>query len=787
MSLTGTATATYNSKDVATATTVTFAGLSLSGSASGDYSLGGSTQPATITPKTLSYSGLSAPASKVYDGTTAAVVSGTGTLQTPEAPGGGSSADGKPYSGDQVSLTGSPTATYNSKDVTTATTVTFGGLSLSGLASGDYTLLGLIQAATITPKMLNYSGLSVPASKVYDGTSAAVVSGTGTLKSPEAPGSGSSADGKPYSGDQVSLSGTATATYNSKDVTTATTVTFAGLSLSGSASGDYSLLGLIQAATITPKALSYSGLSAPASKVYDGTTAAVVSGTGTPQSPEAPGSGNSADGKPYSSDQVSLTGTATATYNSKDVATAATVTFAGLSLSGSARGDYSLGGSTQPATITPKTLSYSGLSAPASKVYDGTTAAVVSGTVTLQSPQAPGSGSSADGKPYSGDQVSLSGTATATYNSKDVATATTVTVTGLSLSGSASGDYSLAGLTQAATITPKGLTASITGDPSKTYNGNATAVLTPANFSLIGLVPGDSFTVTQTVGTYATNDAATPNLVTASLVASDIVPGTGTLASDYSLPTIATGAGQIKKKTVSVVNVTAEPRVYNGKTSDSLNVSSARLSGVVSGDNVTLVTSGYSASFNNSNVGSNKPVSVTGMSLSGADAGDYMLQQPLGLHSTINQAQTQLVVLSEKLARNKHGQITSVTLSIHVEPKAPGGGVPTGKVAYEVNGTATLKSLTGALNTVSLPLSAPAKTIAITITYSGDPNFSASSWPGAAGPTAAVRRLTRSAAALPRGRLGHDSIARKSTPGAGPAAYRQPQRRVADFRKNPAR
>ena len=137
------------------------------------------------------------PASKVYDGTTTAEVSGTAALQTAEAAGIGSTADGKPYSVDSVSLTGTPTGTYNSKDVATATTVTFGGLALTGTGNGDYTLTASTQAGTITPKALTYSGLSVPASKVYDGTTTAEVSGTAALQAAEAAGTGSTRTANP--------------------------------------------------------------------------------------------------------------------------------------------------------------------------------------------------------------------------------------------------------------------------------------------------------------------------------------------------------------------------------------------------------------------------------------------------------------------------------------------------------------------------------------------------------------------------------------------------------------
>ena len=188
-------------------------------------------------------SGLSVASSKVYDGTTSAVVLGTAVLQAHETFAPGTSGDGKPYIGDTVSITGTAIGTYNNKDVGAGTTVTFSGLSLTGGQAGNYTLtLQSPASATITTKALTMSGLSVPASKIYDGTLAAVVNGTAALHSAEATGgAATTSDGKPYIGDTVSLTGTALGTYNSKNVGIATTVTFSGLSLAGGQAGDYSL------------------------------------------------------------------------------------------------------------------------------------------------------------------------------------------------------------------------------------------------------------------------------------------------------------------------------------------------------------------------------------------------------------------------------------------------------------------------------------------------------------------------------------------------------------------
>jgi len=153
-----------------------------------------------------------------------------------------------------------------------------------------------------------------------------------------------------------------------------------------------------------------------------------------------------------------------------------------------------------------------------------------------------------------GDDTNVACTATSgTFNSPNVATANLVTAT-VSISGTAAGNYTLGSAgtatsstsaTATAHITAKTLTASIIGNPTKTYDGNTNATLTPANFSLSGLVAGESFTVTQTAGTYNSADVASATTVTASLSAGDFTPGVGTTASNYTLPTTASGAGHI--------------------------------------------------------------------------------------------------------------------------------------------------------------------------------------------------------------------------------------------------
>src|SRR5438034_7468871 len=129
------------------------------------------------------------------------------------------------------------------------------------------------------------------------------------------------------------------------------------------------------------------------------------------------------------------------------------VTITGNTISGAQSGNYTLTqqtGLTQ--AITAKALTVSGITA-ASTIYDGTTTAKLGGTAALLTAEAGGAGTTGDGKPYTGDTVTLGGTAAGTLAAKDVGTEA-VTITGNTISGLQSGNYTLtqqAGLTQAVT------------------------------------------------------------------------------------------------------------------------------------------------------------------------------------------------------------------------------------------------------------------------------------------------------------------------------------------------
>ena len=339
------------------------------------------------------------------------------------------------------------------------------GYNVTGMSSGTL---------AVNAKALTISGLSSQ-NKVYDGTTSATVNGTAALQTAIAAGSGTSSDGKAYTGDTVSLTGTAVGNFNDKDVADATTVSFTGLSLTGDDAGNYTLTQHADAIqSITAKALTISGLSSQ-NKVYDGTTDATVNGTAVLQTAIAAGSGTSSDGKAYTGDTVSLTGTAVGNFNDKDVADATTVSFTGLSLTGDDAGNYTL---TQHAdashSITAKalTVTWGGVN----KTYDGNTTT----TVTLSDDRAVG------------DTLTINHAAA--FADKNAGVGKTVNVTGVSLSGADAGNYTVAAsATTTADIARLGSVTWIGGDSGNWFDpanwaggavpdlSNVANVIIPAN------------------------------------------------------------------------------------------------------------------------------------------------------------------------------------------------------------------------------------------------------------------------------------------------------------------
>jgi hypothetical protein len=96
--------------------------------------------------------------------------------------------------------------------------------------------------------------------------------------------------------------------------------------------------------------------------------------------------------------------------------------------------------------------------------------------------------------------------------------------------------------------------------------------------------------------------------------------------------------------TISGASVTG--KIYDGLPGASVTWNQQPLVGVAGNHDVRLVTSGASAMYDSANVGTGKSVSVTGLSLSGADAGRYQINSALLLTGNISPAELTITNLT---------------------------------------------------------------------------------------------------------------------------------------------
>ena len=103
----------------------------------------------------------------------------------------------------------------------------------------------------------------------------------------------------------------------------------------------------------------------------------------------------------------------------------------------------------------------------------------------------------------------------------------------------------------------------------------------------------------------------------------------GTDSTNYLLAaTTASTTANIAAATLTVSGITAANKIYDGKTTATLNTNGAALVGIIAGDTVTLGISGAKGTFGDKNVGTGKAVTVSGLTITGASSANYTLKQP---------------------------------------------------------------------------------------------------------------------------------------------------------------
>ncbi len=470
---------------------------------------------------------------------------------------------------------------------TTSATTNVGSYAIDGAGltadHGDYVFAqnaANATALTITPAALLY--VATPTRQIY-GVGNTVFNGTVTGF---------------VDGQTLATTTTGTAVFNSATSATSNVGAYdingSGLTLT---TNDYTL----SEAAANATALTIT----PATLTYDATAASQVYGNGN----------------------TGFSGTVTGFVDGQTLATATTGTaaFASTTSATTNVGSYAIDGAGLTAdngnyvfaqnaanatalSITPYTLTAS-LTGTVQKTYDGTDAATL------------GAGNYSLSDTVNGDSITLSDPTSGTYATPNVGSGIDVAVAGLTLGGANAGDYQLAASSingDVGSITPATLTYDATAASQVYGNGN-----TGFSGTVTGFVDGQTL-ATATTGTaaFASTTSATTN------VGSYAIDGAG-LTADNGDYVFAQNAANATALSITPYTLTASltgtvQKTYDGTDAATLGAGNYSLSDTVNGDSITL-SDPTSGTYATPNVGSGIDVAVAGLTLGGANAGDYQL------------------------------------------------------------------------------------------------------------------------------------------------------------------
>ena len=250
----------------------------------------------------------------------------------------------------------------------------------------------------------------------------------------------------------------------------------------------------------------------------------------------------------------------------------------------------------------------------------------------------------------------------------------------------AKGNYVFTAANAVFEILPAGQTPmTITGTREKVSYGDTIQLSTT----------GGNGTVTWTLkaadGTEVTDGISSTGLLTVKDVGSFTVTATSSAPGYDDLP--ATWPFYAEKKQVTAV-VTVEPKPYDGTTVIEAGKLSAAINGLVSGDTVTVTVEG---SFEDPNVGTDKRVNITKVTVGGTDAGKYDVSVAGPTTGSIIRADitdadvtapaakdaADLVYTSRPLPLVEAGAVTGGTMEYSLDGLAWSVSIPTGTDAGE--------------------------------------------------------------------------------------------------------
>ncbi|MBO6302969.1 MAG: InlB B-repeat-containing protein [Ruminiclostridium sp.] len=175
-----------------------------------------------------------------------------------------------------------------------------------------------------------------------------------------------------------------------------------------------------------------------------------------------------------------------------------------------------------------------------------------------------------------------------------------------------------------------------------------------------------------------------------------VVTGKG----NYSTPTSVELSYHITKKTVTITNLSAKDKFYDGSTAAQLN-GTPQLSGAVTGEAVSLDISEVTGNFADKNVGNGKTVTFTGFSLSGTESvlANYNLSVPPTVTASIT-------------AKPVTATVTAVDRAY--EPGVRTVALTAGTVSGVVDGDTVTVDISAAIGTMSDDSAGTDKSVSVT-------------------------------------------------------------------------
>ena len=320
-------------------------------------------------------------------------------------------------------------------------------------------------------------------------------------------------------------------------------------------------------------------------------------------------------------DTSGLTISATsAKFADKNVGENKVVTYSGLTLSGTKAENYIIAPSATGAGKIDKreiSVSFGAIS----KTYDGLTTSDTIGARTFTNV-------------IDADTGKVDVTATATYDEKNVGNRT-VDYSAIALTGDEANNYSLTNTTASSTGTiNKRETGVSFGAISKTYDGlTASDTIGARTFTNVIAADADKVDVTAKA-TYDEKNAGNRTVDYSAIAL------TGDEANNYSLThTTASSTGTIDKKSVTATFADIS-KIYDGTTNAT--PGAGTLTGVIAADEGKVNVSATDVSYDEKNAG-NRTVNYTGVTLSGAEAGNYSIATTATGNGTIGRKALELV------------------------------------------------------------------------------------------------------------------------------------------------